>query len=318
MNIGKTISSLRAVADDQRRRDAIPVGRTGECAVISVIIPAFNERDAIHDTVVAARSTLETAGLFGGEIVVVDDGSSDDTGTIAAAAGARVLRNLENIGYGFSLKRGIAAAANDTIVITDADGTYPIDRIPDLLARYGEGWDMVVGARTGDHYRESAIKAPLRAALKRLVEFTAGRVIPDPNSGLRVFSRDAIKPFFPHLSDSFSFTTSSTLAYMLKKKTVLYVDIDYRRRIGKTKVRLIRDSLRTTQYIISAIAYYNPLKLFIIMSSFLGIFGVLSLAAGLFLNGAGIGAGVTALSASAVVFALGLLAEQINQVSLKE
>jgi glycosyltransferase involved in cell wall biosynthesis len=287
--------------------------------VISIVIPAFNEENAIADTVATLRSRLDAAGITGAEVVVVDDGSSDRTGERAVGAGARVLRNLENLGYGFSLKRGITEAANDTIVISDADGTYPIDRIPDLLSRYREGWDMVVGARTGSHYRESAIKAPLRRLLQGLVEFTAGRSIPDPNSGLRVFSRKTIMPFFPHLSDRFSFTTSSTLGYMLKKKTVLYVPIDYHKRIGSSKVRLVRDSLRTLQYIVSAIAYYNPLKLFILLAGILAAFGVGGfIAAALGAGEAAISGGMVAVVAAVLVFAIGLLAEQINQISLKE
>lgn len=287
--------------------------------MISVVIPAFNEQDAITETVATIRATLGAAGFSDCEIVVVDDGSTDHTGPHAAQAGAKVLRNMENLGYGHSLKRGISEAANDTIVITDADGTYPIDRIPDLVRHYQEGWDMVVGARTGDHYRESAIKAPLRRMLQGLVEFTAGRKIPDPNSGLRVFSRAGIMPFFPHLSDRFSFTTSGTLAYMLKKRTVLYVPIAYHKRIGTTKVRLFRDSLRTIQYIVSAIVYYNPLKLFLILSALAATLGLVCISTSLLGMGSGaLWGGIAALSASVVVFALGLLAEQINQVSLRE
>jgi glycosyltransferase involved in cell wall biosynthesis len=287
--------------------------------MISIVIPAFNERDAIGTTVSSVRATLAAAGYSKFEVVVVDDGSTDNTGEIAAAAGAKVLRNVENIGYGFSLKRGISSAEYDTIIISDADGTYPIERMPELLSRFQEGWDMVVGARTGGHYRESALKAPLRKILQSLVEFTAGRKIPDPNSGLRVFSRSAIMPFFPHLSDGFSFTTSGTLAYMLKKRSVLYVNIDYHKRVGQTKVRLLHDSLRTMQYIVSAIVYYNPLKLFIVLSALLGVPGIFGLLVGLFfgIGGAVLG-GAIALVASVVVFALGLLAEQINQVSLRE
>ncbi|RAU21942.1 glycosyltransferase family 2 protein [Paramagnetospirillum kuznetsovii] len=286
--------------------------------MISVIIPAFNERDAIHDTVTSIRSTLAQADFSDVEIIVVDDGSTDGTGALAMDAGAMVLRNLENLGYGFSLKRGVAAAKHDTIVITDADGTYPITQIPNLVSRYREGWDMVVGARTGERYRESAIKAPLRAILKGLVEFTAGRSIPDPNSGLRVFSRDGISPFFPNLSDSFSFTTSSTLAYMLRKRTVLYVEIEYHHRIGATKVRLLRDSLRTMQYIVSAITYYNPLKLFLLLSCLTLIFGALCGVVGLWTgSGTALLAAAVAAVAGVVVFSLGLLADQTSQINAR-
>jgi glycosyltransferase involved in cell wall biosynthesis len=115
--------------------------------MISVVIPALNEQDEIGRTVTRVREVLSTAGIGAYEVVIVDDGSRDETGARAEQAGARVLRHPHNVGYGRSLKDGIRAARYDTIIINDADGTYPIDAIPDLLARYGEGYDMVVGAR---------------------------------------------------------------------------------------------------------------------------------------------------------------------------
>jgi len=283
--------------------------------MISVVLPAFNEKDAITETVATLRRILDEAGERDAEIIVVDDGSTDETGLRAEKAGARVLRNIQNVGYGFSLKRGIAEARYDTIVIADADGTYPLHEIPALVALHREGYDMVVGARTGEIYRESFIKNPLRLLLKWLVEFTTGRHIPDANSGLRVFSRSQIMPLFPHLSDTFSFTTSSTLAYMLKHRSVRYLPIDYTKRIGKTKVRLLRDSLRTMQYIVQAILYYNPLKLFIVICLGVFLFGVAAIAAGVFLQmPSGLLLGGVAFIAMIVIFALGLLGELICQL----
>ena len=127
---------------------------------------------------------------------------------------------------------------------------------------------MVVGKRTGQFYRESLIKSPLRKVLKFLVEFTAGRSIPDINSGFRIFSKATVTKYFRHLCDTFSFTTSMTLAYMMTGKTVGYVEIPYLERSGKTKVRLLRDSLRTLQYILQSINYYNPLKIFLLFAIF--------------------------------------------------
>src|SRR5258706_14014960 len=149
------------------------------------------------------------------EIIVIDDGSQDATSERAKSAGAQVISHPHNLGYGASLKTGIQAAQYDTIVITDADGTYPNDQIPLLIREFEKGFDMVVGARSGQNYFESIVKAPLRLLLKLLVEYTAGRKVPDVNSGFRVFSKQKITPYFNHLSSSFSFTTSLTLAYMM-------------------------------------------------------------------------------------------------------
>jgi glycosyltransferase involved in cell wall biosynthesis len=250
-------------------------------------------------------------------VIVVDDGSVDGTAAEAERAGAHVVRNRQNIGYGHSLKVGIAAARHDTIVILDADGTYPADRIGDLVAKYREGFHMVVGERTGRYYRESWIKAPLRRLLQLLVEFTAGRRIPDANSGMRVFSRADAMPFFPFLSNAFSFTTSITLAYMLQYRYVAYVPIAYNERVGKTKVRLFRDSLRMLQYIVSAILFYNPIKLFIVLSLVLIAIGLAAtvlalLGRSLFLAGVG----VASMLFAVLVFAMGLLADALRQYTM--
>jgi len=281
---------------------------------ISVIIPAYNESDMIANTIHSVNAMAETVGLDV-EIVVVDDGSIDDTGQKASGAGARTLRHPHNVGYGRSLKDGIAAARHETIVITDADGTYPIDTIPKLLTEYGRGFDMVVGARTGDVYHGPLLKRILRWILRFLVEFTAGRRIPDINSGLRVFNRDTLMTYFSHLCDGFSFTTSVTLAYMMTGRFVTYLNVPYHERVGKTKVNLFRDSLRTMQFIVEAIVYYNPIKIFILISFLSALTSIVCLAFGFgfAILGLEILGAVFAL-AVVVVFCLGLLAVLLKQI----
>lgn len=283
--------------------------------MISVVIPALNEEGAIASTVASLRQTLDAAGLIPYQIVVVDDGSSDRTAQLAAEAGAQVLSHPHNVGYGKSLKDGILAAQYDMVVISDADGTYPIEQIPELVRLYRRGFDMVVGARTGEHYRESAIKAPLRRILTSIVEFTASRRIPDINSGLRVFSRATVIPYFNHLCDTFSFTTSMTLAYMMNGRFVHYLPIEYFQRSGKTKVRLFRDSLRTMQYIVEAATYYNPLKIFSFFALVCLCFAGMSLAVALFLQMVSLFAlGVGAILLSILMLGLGLLAVLLKQI----
>ena len=283
--------------------------------MISVVIPAFNEGRAIRETILEIRRALE--GLEH-EVVVVDDGCSDDTGTQATSAGARVITHPHNLGYGAALKSGIRAAAFDTIVMTDADGTYPNGQIPALLAHYRRGFNMVVGARTGDHYRESAVKAPLRYLLKWLVEFTTGRRIPDVNSGLRVLSRGEVLPYLENLCNTFSFTTSVTLAYMMTAKFVGYVPISYNERIGETKVRLLRDSLRTLQYIVQAILYYNPLKIFLLICGLLLVAATgLMFAAIQWKIMTAFYLGVGCLLLVIVVFCFGLMGELLSRIMAK-
>src|SRR5262249_18753540 len=123
--------------------------------------------------------------------------------------------------------------------------------------------DMTVGQRTGEEFRESIVKAPLRGVLKVPVEYTAGRSIPDINSGLRIFDRAMAMRFFARLCDTFSFTTSLTLAFVINGLYVAHVPIAYYKRKGESKVRLLQDSLNTIQYVAEAAIYYNPLRIFL-------------------------------------------------------
>jgi glycosyltransferase involved in cell wall biosynthesis len=283
--------------------------------MISVVIPALDEHDAIGDTIERVQATLNAANISPFEIVVVDDGSTDGTGEIARQLGATVIRHPHNVGYGRSLKDGIAAAKFDAIVITDADGSYPIDAIPALFADYQTGFDMVVGARTGQFYRESLIKSPLRAVLKAIVKFTANRDIPDINSGLRIFSRSVSMPYFEHLSDKFSFTTSLTLAYMMNSRFVRYREIAYHERVGRSKVRLFRDSIRTLQYIVEAATYYNPLKIFAFFGFICFLMALLAFVFGFALQiVSAFVLGVGAILLGILVFAMGLLAVLLKQI----
>lgn len=284
---------------------------------VSFVVPALNEEAGIADTVHKCFQVLEKVGITNGEVIVVDDGSTDGTARAAKEAGATVLSRLTNGGYGRALKTGIVAAANDTIVITDADGTYPISSVPDLLEAYYRGYDLVVGQRMGLSRLDNWYKSILRKALKVMVEKASGYNIPDINSGLRVFSKKRTMPFFNHFSDKFSFTTSQTIAYLMNCKQVLHLPIEYSERIGQSKVRLVKDSLRTLLQIVHLILYYKPSKVFIMMSFtciVLGILGVLATV----ISGvkAGYILGLGALVVSILVFAMGLLAEQLRQLLL--
>lgn len=287
-------------------------------SAVSVVIPAFNEQGAIAETVRETRRILEDADIAAFEVVVVDDGSSDDSARLADEAGARVIRHPGNIGYGRALKSGIREAVHDTIVITDADGTYPLEEIPRLVDVFSEGFDMVVGARQGQHYRGTWLKWPMRLILRFLVEWTTGRRIPDINSGLRVFSRKTVMTYLDHLSDTFSFTISVTLAYMMTARFVTYVPIAYRGRVGKSKVRLWRDSLRALQFLVQAITYYNPLKIFLLLSIICLLMAAFSIGFGLIFKVAtALVLGAGAILVAIVVFALGLLAVLLRQILVK-
>jgi glycosyltransferase involved in cell wall biosynthesis len=277
----------------------------------SVVIPAYNEQGAVGVVVGRVRAAMDATGSPY-EVIVVDDGSTDRTAAEARAAGATVLQHPQNAGYGASLKTGILCARYDHIVMTDADGTYPVDRIPDLIA-FADRFDMVVGARRGKHYRESLLKEPARLVFNALCSWVSGTWIPDGNSGLRVFRTTLARQYFHIMSQGYSFTTTITLAALSNGYFVKYVPIDYYKRVGKTKVKLLRDTLRMTQIILQAIVYYNPIKLFLAFALVCLAFALVCwLAYALTLSTvAGVAAGLWSVSVVHFV-ALGLLADLIR------
>jgi glycosyltransferase involved in cell wall biosynthesis len=224
---------------------------------ISVVVPAYNEEAGIKSVVENIRNVL--GGKFDYEIIVVDDCSQDKTGKIASAAGARVIRNSVNSGQGASVKNGLRAAAGDYAVLIDADGTYPADKIPALIKKLDEGFDLAVGARTGKNYWRGGLLTSARLIFKWLAEIIAFKKIPDINSGLRAFRRDKALPILDHCSNRFSFMTSLTLIFLLKKYKAAYVPIDYYARRGKSKVHYAKDALRTLKIMFKIAFLYKPI-----------------------------------------------------------
>lgn len=276
----------------------------------TVIIPALNEEKGIGAVLDRLHALSPKP-----EIIVVDDGSTDGTGEMAQAKGARVLKHPAPGGYGRSLKDGIGIATHDIVAITDADGTYPVERLPEMVVSMEQGFDMVVGARQGKHYRGTFLKMPARILFKWLVEFTTGRSIPDINSGLRVFRKSEVTQYFDDLCNGFSFTTTITLIYMLTGKFVRYVSIDYAKREGKSKVKIIRDSLRTLQYITEVIAVYNPLKLFILIAGTTGFIGLVLLISGVTMVESAflVLVGTIFVIGACIIFSLGILTHARNR-----
>jgi glycosyltransferase involved in cell wall biosynthesis len=249
--------------------------------IVSVVIPAHDEEQNLAEVVLGVQKALQTcAAAF--EILVVDDGSADRTGAIARELGVAVLRHQERRGYGAALKTGIRAAIGEHVLICDADGTYPPGAIPELLARVAEH-DMVVGARTGAVVDAPFFRRVAKGILRRLASYLSESQIPDLNSGLRIFRREAALAFFPILPSGFSFTTTITLALLCNGGSVAYVPIDYlRRRGGRSKIQPVRETLNFVILILRTILYFNPLKVFVPVSLLLGAGFVASLAYDLF------------------------------------
>lgn len=236
---------------------------------ISYIVPAYNEESGIGDTIKQLHNTLTTLDIPY-EIIVVNDGSQDKTREIAQRCGDIVLINHPvNIGYGNSLKSGIQRARYDWIGIIDADGSYPIEEIPNLVKEMLNGFDMVIGSRKNTAKVDRFIKKFSRWVFKKMIKVIIKDSIEDANSGFRIFKRDLAVNFFPFLCGTFSFTTSLTILAMGKSCFIKHIPVQYNSRKGKSKVMHGRDSMRTIKYIIQGITFFDPIKFFMILSIFM-------------------------------------------------
>jgi glycosyltransferase involved in cell wall biosynthesis len=228
----------------------------------SVVIPAYNEEGAIDSTLDHLIEQLASRNCEY-EIIVVDDGSNDLTREVLARRqDVCVFEHRRNRGYGAALKTGIRHAKHDLIVITDSDGTYPNERIPDLVALASDT-DMVVGSRNGPEVEYPLIRKIPKWFLRRFAEWMARQEIPDLNSGLRVFRKDTAQRFLKILPNGFSFTTTITLAMLTNGYAVHYEPINYYARIGKSKIRPVKDTLNFVQLILRTVMYFAPLRVFL-------------------------------------------------------
>ncbi len=277
-----------------------------EARSVSVIIPAFNEAEAVGDVV---RALAAAAPWH--EILVIDDGSGDDTGARAAAAGARVVRHPYQKGNGAAVKTGLRAATAEFVLIIDADGQHPPADALRLVERLGE-YDLVVGARAGAT-QAGATRRTGNSILNQFASYLTGRRIPDLTSGFRAGRRDGFMEFIHLLPNGFSTPTTSTLAFIKAGYNVAFEPIQARPRRGTaSKIRLSQDGPKFFLIILRIVTIFSPLKVFVPVAAaaMLGgvTYGAVSVAlAGKIPNGA-----VLLIMFSVIVFLVGLVSEQIS------
>ncbi|NQT81304.1 MAG: glycosyltransferase family 2 protein, partial [Candidatus Aminicenantes bacterium] len=243
----------------------------------SLIIPTYNEKESI---IYIINKLIAISWEEFPEIIVVDDGSKEKVSNLRELniKKIKIFRHEKNRGYGAALKTGIRNSKYDNIAIIDADGTYPNDKIGEIVKVFEDGnYDMVVGARTGENVHIPLIRKPAKWFLNKLACYLTETKIPDLNSGLRIMKKDVVNRFLHLLPASFSFTSTITLAMLTSGYSVKYIPIDYFKRKGKSKIKPIRDTLNFIQLIIRTILYFNPLKVFIPLSFFLVIFAFIVL-----------------------------------------
>ena len=279
-------------------------------AQTSIVIPAFNEAASIGDVV---RELAAAAPWL--EIFVVDDGSTDETGARAAAAGAQVIRHPYNKGNGAAVKSGIRRATGRFVLIADADGQHrPADAA--RLVSHLDAYDLVVGARSSQS-QASAARRLGNAALNGLASYLTEQPIPDLTSGFRAARRDCLLEFIHMLPNGFSTPTTTTLAFMRAGYSVRFEPVDAAQRAGVSKIRLGSDGVGFFLILLKVIAIFSPLR----------IFAPISAAA--FLLGAGYGAwtivtqshvtnsSVLLILASVVILLVGLVSEQISSLRVE-
>jgi len=271
------------------------------------VIPAFNEETVIGKTVSRIR---ELHPDF--EVIVVDDGSTDQTARVAEGAGAQVIRHPYNIGNGAAVKTGIRRASGNLVVIMDGDGQHDPADISRLLAET-EKYDMVVGARSSKS-QASFGRRIANYIYNKLASYVGKFSIKDLTSGFRVFHRETVLNYLYLFPNTFSYPTTSTLAYLRSGLTIQYVPITSAKRIGKSKIKPFRDGSRFLLIIIRIATLFSPLRVFLPLSMLFFTVGITNYIYTYVKIHRFTNMSALLLSVSIMIFLLGLISEQITQM----
>ena len=278
---------------------------------LSIVLPAKNEEAGLALLLPRLRAQYPQA-----QILLVDDGSTDNTAVVATDAGAQVLHSPYSMGNGAAIKRGAAMARGRVIVFMDADAQHEPENIAGLLAKLDEGYDMVVAARDGDG-QASRSRGLANGFYNRLASWMTGHEIRDLTSGFRAVHADKFREFVHLLPNGFSYPTTITMAFFRSAYPVAYVPVQVKQRIGKSHIRPLRDGVRFLLIIFKIATLYSPLKLFapVAVSFFLlglGYYGYTFIHEHRFTNMSAL-----LLSASVIVFLIGLISEQITNLTYR-
>ncbi|WP_146906946.1 glycosyltransferase family 2 protein [Arenimonas daejeonensis] len=277
---------------------------------VSVVLPAKNEAEGLRRTLPALRAVLPEA-----EVIVVDDGSTDETAAVARGLGARVLSSPYSMGNGAAIKRGARAATGEIIVFMDADGQHDPALIPGLLERLGQGYDMAVGARDGAG-QASLGRGLANGFYNRLASWMTGHRIEDLTSGFRAARANRFREFLHLLPNGFSYPTTSTMAFFRSAYAVAYVPVRVDKRVGvASHIRPLRDGMRFLLIIFKIATLYSPLKLFLPAASLFGLVGIGYYAYTYVTMGRFTNMSTLLFSAAVIIFLIGLVSEQITSLT---
>jgi len=279
---------------------------------ISIIIPAYREEKSIAIVVEKVRQVMD--GLDRPyEIIVVNDGSNDETAKKAKDAGAIVISHPYNIGNGAAVKTGIRKAHGETLVMIDGDGQHAPEDIPQLLEKLGP-YDMVVGARTGES-ETSFGRTIANSIYNRFATYMCGRKIEDLTSGFRAVKANIARLFLNLLPNTFSYPTTLTMSVVRSGYSLAYVPIKTVRRVGKSKIRPIKDGSRFFLIIIKIATLFSPMRVFLPVSTIMFLLGFCYGLFKVFVFGGRYGpTSAMLMTVAVVVFMVGLVSEQVAQL----
>jgi len=279
---------------------------------LSIILPAKNEADGLRKTLPALRAAFPEA-----EIIVVDDGSTDATAAVAQSLGVSVHSSPYSMGNGAAIKRGARAATGEVLVFMDADGQHDPAGIQGLLDRLEQGFDMVVGSRNASG-QASVGRGLANRLYNRLASWMTGHKVMDLTSGFRAVRAAKFLEFAHLLPNGFSYPTTITMAFFRSAYPVAYVPVAVAKRNGTSShIRPVKDGVRFLLIIFKIATLYSPLKLFVPASAAffgigLGYYAYTYATAGRFTNMSAL-----LLSASVIIFLIGLISEQITSLTYR-
>lgn len=273
---------------------------------VSIIIPAKNEAASLKQILPELKSRFSSA-----EIVVVNDGSSDDTSEVCESLGVSEVKHPYSRGNGAAIKSGARFASGDVFVFMDGDGQHRADDVSKLLEKFSAGFDMVVGARN-DKSQASLGRLAANKVYNKLAGWMTGHKIPDLTSGFRVVKANLFKEFLYLLPNGFSYPTTITMAFFRAGYSVAYVGIIAEKREGSSHINLIKDGLKFLLIIFKVGTLYSPIKIFFPFSCFLFCSGFVYYIYTFFASGRFTNMGVVLFTTSIIVFLMGLISEQVT------
>ncbi|MCL2021732.1 MAG: glycosyltransferase family 2 protein [Betaproteobacteria bacterium] len=279
---------------------------------LSIVLPAKNEALVIGQTVARIRELFPAT-----EIIVVNDGSNDDTAALAVAAGARVFTHPESRGNGAAIKTGARVAQGEIIVFMDADGQHDPADIPRLLEKLASGYDMVVGARQSGS-QASFGRGLANYLYNRLASYMTGKKIEDLTSGFRAVRADKFREFLYLLPNGFSYPSTSTMAFFRSGYLVAYEPIHAARRMGTSHIKIMRDGARFLLIIFKIGTLFSPLKIFAPIALFTFLSATAWYGYTFFVEGRFTNMSALLYTGSVMVFLIGLVSEQITALMYKD